>query len=119
MDRRGVESFRIEAKVHDRLALRRGEARRQVGCEFFYQERHAFGPAAAVADGIFDGDFRRARAVFEEDFNGVSDRALVAIEIFFRIARIFDAGHFVSERIDARILGDFVFVVIGAELAEN
>ena len=119
MNRRGVEFFRIEAKVHDRLALRWGEARRQVGFELFYQERHAFGPAAAVADGIFDGDFRRARAVFEKDLHGVSDRALVGIEIFLGIARIFDAGHFVSQRIDARIFGDIDFVVIGAELAEN
>ncbi len=75
VDRCGVEFFRVGEGILDALALIGVEAGGEVVVELFYQQRLTFGAAAAVADGVFDGDFVGVRAVLEEDLDGVADGA--------------------------------------------
>ena len=59
VDRHRFEPPLIERHVEDRLLLLRVEAAREIGAEFFHQQRNAVGAPALVADRIFDDDFRK------------------------------------------------------------
>jgi hypothetical protein len=74
------------------------------------------GAPAAVADG-YSTAILSVLAPSLKNLHGVGDRAFVRVR-YLCVTGILDAGHFVPQRIDARIRGDFLFIMIGGEGAE-
>src|ERR1019366_8704111 len=89
------------------------------GLGLLLQERDALAAAAAMAERIFDDDLAGFGAVLEENLHGVGDRALGGIEVVPGILLVLGDGHFRAQRVDARIGGGLVLVMIGVERAEN
>src|ERR1700704_822175 len=117
VDRRRLQALLIAAQLENRLAPLLRKAARKVGAEFRFEQGNAFVAAAAVADRIFYRQLARCGSVPEENLQLVPDPALPGIEIIARVALVLDADHLGAERIDARIGGDSVLVVGGAETA--
>ena len=72
-----------------------------------------------MADGEVHLHARRAAAVTEEHLQRVADVAMLRVVVFLRELRVLADLHAGTQRIDARIGGDVVFVVGGGEPAEQ
>ena len=101
------------------IALLRAEQRREIALELRDELRDAFGAPAPMADRIVDGHALRARAVREPHLHGVTDRALVGVEIVAAEFRVLRDDHLGAQRIDARIARDLVLVVLRRQTPEQ
>src|SRR5689334_22623230 len=119
VDPRRLKRRQLQTKIKNVPALLRREARREIGFEFFYEQRHAFVPPAPVTNRIFNRYFFGARAVREKDLNRIGNRALIRFEIIMGVARIFDYDHLFAQAVNPRIASDLVRVVIGRKLSED
>ena len=98
------------------MLLFAGKTARQIGFEFGFEQRHAIFAAAAVPNRIFNRDIGGFAAVLEKDLHGVGDRALGRIKVILAPLAIFNAHHFVTQGVDARIRGDTVLVVSSGQV---
>ncbi|HEX7558202.1 MAG TPA: hypothetical protein VF386_03345, partial [Usitatibacter sp.] len=64
------------------MAISARRTAREVGLEFFHQQRDAVGAPAGMADRVLDHDFREFPAVLELDSKRIRDGA------FFRVVVI-------------------------------
>src|SRR5687767_4991279 len=72
--RHRLEPLRVVAHVEDRVLLLHRKAPCEIGAELGFEQRYAVLAPAAMADRIFDADFRRAGAVLEEHLHRIRDR---------------------------------------------
>src|SRR5882672_9153308 len=117
--RRLLEPLLVLAQIEDRLLLLRRKAPREVALELLDQARDAFLAAALVPERILDHHLRERAAVIELDGERVRDRALLGVQVVFAELLVLDAGHLVSQTIDAGIARDVVLVVRRREAAED
>src|SRR5690606_7075914 len=91
----------------------------QVPLELGFQQRQTFAAPTTVADGVLAYDLGQDLAVFEFHRDRVGNRAFSGVVIIGREGGVFHAEDSFAQRVDARVGGDVVFVVVGREAPEN
>ena len=67
---------------------------------------------------IFDFHFFSRTVIGKEYLDCIGNRSLVRLKVVAGVARILLHKHFYSERIDARILGESILVMVSGQPAE-
>ena len=90
-----------------------GEASRQIGPEFFQQQRDTVTAPARMAERIFDFNSRRLAAILEGD----TDRRAIRAPLWVEQARgkllVHGHVHLCAQAVDTRVGGGGIFVIRG------
>lgn len=73
MHRRAFQGLLVLAEPEYLFAALAREAGGQIVVEFVFQERDPILSAATVTNGVFNRDFVRTGAIFEEHLDGIGD----------------------------------------------
>src|SRR5258705_8306539 len=118
VDRHRRKPLAIKADLAQRAPLFLGKYARDIGLEFLHQHRYTLLAALAVAERIIDLRQRGLGAVLEVHLDRGGIGALSGVVVFAFENLRFRELHFCAQRVDARVRGALVFVIVGGERAE-
>src|SRR6218665_3838102 len=113
------QPFLVERDLQDLLLALGCQGQRQMGAELGFEQRQALGAPALVADRIGHQRFGQAAAVGQCDRQRVGDGALVRVMVVAREGWLLDAFNLGPQRIDARVGGHCVLIVVGRQAPED
>jgi hypothetical protein len=119
MHRRRLQALAVTAKFQDRSCFSRRNATTQITFEFLQQRRNPVCATTSMPDRIIHQKALGMRTICKKDLHAVRDRTFSRIEVIDRELFVFRNFHLFPERVDARVRGDFIFVVGGRQPTEN
>ena len=112
------DSARVKGNVKYLRLLFFQETPAKIGLEFLYEQRQSLVAAPSMADGVLDRLLEDC-AVGEFDAQRVGNGTLVGVVIVRGEGRNFDALHLGTQRVNALVEGDLIFVIGGGKPAED